>query len=635
MSSKGVVVEDSGKSPGKSTLYIRQLGLHHFAYLRAVADGIAVEVAAKRYLAVEHASAAVTAHRRVVDHLRGVARRGGMRDWRLVGLVIRASAEAEKPTLDAWAADRGLDDGWSEAELQEMYAEAFPADRREERNARMRRRQLELLKSLQAAAAKAPQPSDPVSGWFDEATAERLKRGGILLLSELQAVIARGGRWWAPLNAIGEGKARRIEAYLSTIGLAAGAAPPAAAPAAPAFSLANTVQATDGASPALPSSSLPARLPVLSAPPAERTPANGLLDGSAGLNRAVAVYAVTPANNDLEAIKQWIAARAGSEATRTAYHRESERLLLWSIRERGKGLSSLTTEDCLAYMAFLEHIPDAWISRRRAGRYEDGWAPFAKQLSHASRKQAIVVVASLFAWLVSAHYLQANPWALINRKTGDDAEQNLLDSRAFTKDAWQSVQGYVRNAPPSPSRSRIIFLMEFGEATGLRASEFVSARVGDFQIHRGRWALRVHGKGSKNRIVAITTQALNAVDAYLAERQLPGLGSSELDKSIPLVASSTDSSAPVSYGRLYKSSKAWFVKSIRASALPVSEQFQALRASVHWLRHTCGTRALERGAPLQIVQGQLGHSDPRTTMKYSKSQLEERMAGMDAVFGKA
>jgi len=35
------------------------------------------------------------------------------------------------------------------------------------------------------------------------------------------------------------------------------------------------------------------------------------------------------------------------------YRKEAERLLLWSVAEMGKPLSSLTHEDCLRYQQFL------------------------------------------------------------------------------------------------------------------------------------------------------------------------------------------------------------------------------------------------------------------------------------------
>jgi hypothetical protein len=55
--------------------YVRRLGLNHFAHLRAVAEGLPVLDAAKRYLGVEHGHQAKVAHMETRDAVRAVARR--------------------------------------------------------------------------------------------------------------------------------------------------------------------------------------------------------------------------------------------------------------------------------------------------------------------------------------------------------------------------------------------------------------------------------------------------------------------------------------------------------------------------------------------------------------------------------
>ena len=291
-------------------------------------------------------------------------------------------------------------------------------------------------------------------------------------------------------------------------------------------------------------------------------------------------------------------------------------------------------------MAFLEHIPESWISRRRATKSEvagTGWAPFAGQLSHASRNHAVIIVAGLFEWLTAASYLRSNPWILVNRQTGDDRARNELDTRAFTPEAWASLLGFAEAQAPSPARSRTRFLLKFLEATGLRASELLTATTGDLRRRRGHWVLQVHGKGSRNRLVVVPRQAEEALNDYLFTRQLPELGQgtevAPLPDATPLVASVRDHMAPVGYQTLYESTKSWFRRAIVASDLGAQEKADALRASLHWLRHTCGTRALERGVSLEVVQEQLGHKDPRTTMRYAKAQLERRQEELGKAFG--
>ena len=55
-------------------------------------------------------------------------------------------------------------------------------------------------------------------------------------------------------------------------------------------------------------------------------------------------------------------------------------------------------------------------------------------------------------------------------------------------------------------------------------------------------------------------------------------------------------------------------------------------ASAHWLRHTFATRATERGMPLDVLQSNLGQSDPRTAAGYAKAQLARRQVETEKAF---
>ncbi|OXC74347.1 Integrase [Caballeronia sordidicola] len=52
------------------------------------------------------------------------------------------------------------------------------------------------------------------------------------------------------------------------------------------------------------------------------------------------------ASNDYEAVQAWLSLHE-AEATRRAYRKEAERLMLWAIVERQRALSSLTTDDAI------------------------------------------------------------------------------------------------------------------------------------------------------------------------------------------------------------------------------------------------------------------------------------------------
>lgn len=57
-------------------------------------------------------------------------------------------------------------------------------------------------------------------------------------------------------------------------------------------------------------------------------------------------------------------------STQRAYRKDAERLILWAILERGHALSSLTTEDSIAYPAFLRHPLEAEVDDIMEARAE-------------------------------------------------------------------------------------------------------------------------------------------------------------------------------------------------------------------------------------------------------------------------
>jgi integrase len=602
-------------SAAPTTRFVRRLGPHHFAYLRACAEGLDVGECARRYLGIEHGHEAKTAHQEAVDAVRAVARRRGESAWRLVGLMIRSPSGAPRPSLEAFAQQHGLD-GFSESEVVKLYEEAFPLERQAVRGQRLRERQLALLRRLEGLAAETPQPSDLVAGWFDEALAAKLVTAGLLTLGALNARISAGGRWFATLPAVGISKARRIERHLATL------LPRDVQPARALFAL--------SATPALFGAPSPAHASRTSGEQAEGASGDLVLEEAKPTALARPLLDV---DSDRQAVQSWIQARAGSLATATLYQRDAHRLLLWLQYEcRGATLAQMTVADCGAFMAFLQHIPPRWISRVRAAPGQPGWAPFRGQLSHASCRQSITIIASLFAWLQSAQYLTANPWVLVNQATGDDPGKKMLDSKALSEAAMLEVLRFVEAQAPSPSRARIRFTLLFVEAVGLRSAELLSATLGDLRMEPEGWVMQVRGKGSKNRIAAVPGQALHALQDYLLVR---GLGSiQEAPPTAPLLASAVDPMESVGYQALYEHVKSWLAKAVRASSLPANERERLSGATTHWLRHTFGTRAIARQVPLDVIQAQMGHASIQTTTAiYGRAPIQRRVDELGKAFG--
>jgi integrase len=481
-----------------------------------------------------------------------------------------------------------------------MYNQAYPQDLKASRRYNLRERQLKLLRHIEGLVAEQPRAEDLVSGWFDDITANKLIAAGMISLGSLNSNISVGGRWYSVLPAIGQFKAQRIASHLAML------IPRDARPVKPVFALRDTL-----------SNAKTTELVV------------------AGITRSTAAptSALVQASNDVEAVQAWIKARAGSVATAKTYQREASRLLLWLQYEcTGATLSQMSVNLCGDYMAFLQNIPTQWISRESAQPGMPGWAPFRGPLSHTSHRQAVVIVSSLFTWLQAAQYLKANPWLLVNQKTGDDRHKKVLDTKALSEFAVLEILRYIEAQLPSPSRSRIRFILKFVEAVGLRSGELLSAQLGDLRREPEGWVMQIHGKGAKNRIAAVPGQAFLALQEYLDSRGLGGIETAP--PNAPLLASARDPMAPVGYQAMYEHVKGWLSKSISASSLPSNERIKLAGASTHWLRHTFGTRAIAREVPLDVIQAQMGHASIQTTTSiYGRAPIKRRVDELGKAFG--
>ena len=150
-----------------------------------------------------------------------------------------------------------------------------------------------------------------------------------------------------------------------------------------------------------------------------------------------------------------------------------------------------------------------------------------------------------------------------------------------------------RAASGEPSNLRNLALLELLYGSGLRASELVS--LPRRAVRPGQPFLIVTGKGSKERLVPISTRADAAVQKWL-EIAPPGV--------LWLFPSGNKH---ISRVRLFQ-----IVRAMAADA-GISPE----RVSPHVLRHAFATHLLSGGADLRVLQSLLGHADIATTQIYT------------------
>jgi integrase/recombinase XerD len=326
------------------------------------------------------------------------------------------------------------------------------------------------------------------------------------------------------------------------------------------------------------------------------------LDGRDGANRAAGRQAQIAATHDLDALRAWLARFTDTKTTFENYRKEVERLMLWSIVQLGKPLSSLTHEDLLVYQHFLADPQPStvWVAGggRKHPRTNARWRPFHGPLAASSQRQAMLILNVMFAWLVQAGYLAGNPLSL-SRQRARKAPPRI--TRYLEPELWQEVKTYIESMPRETPRERfhhgrvrwLITLLYLG---GLRITEVSANTMGQFFSRRDaaglerRW-LEVTGKGDRTRLVPATAEMMAELIPYRRAHDLSALPLPCDDT--PLVLPVGVARKPLTRAALHKIVKEVFAgAAISLRAGGDSNEARANRleqASAHWLRHSAGS----------------------------------------------
>ncbi|MDQ6679822.1 MAG: site-specific tyrosine recombinase XerD [Pseudomonadota bacterium] len=142
-------------------------------------------------------------------------------------------------------------------------------------------------------------------------------------------------------------------------------------------------------------------------------------------------------------------------------------------------------------------------------------------------------------------------------------------------------------------------MLELMYASGLRVSELVSLKSVHMSLADG--ALRVTGKGRKERLVPFGEEAHAWIDRYLKSARAAILARRASDALFV-----TSRGGPMTRQMFWKLIKAHAAKA--GIEVPLSP---------HTLRHAFATHLLNHGADLRAVQMLLGHADISTTTIYT------------------
>ncbi len=211
-----------------------------------------------------------------------------------------------------------------------------------------------------------------------------------------------------------------------------------------------------------------------------------------------------------------------------------------------------------------------------------------------SVRRKLACLSSFFGFLQDMGYIQGNP----ARRLPLPKTEQLVPVTLSQEEAQQLVAAADRPW----TRCLVILLL----TTGMRRSEAVAIALEDVDLQNGQ--LLVHGKGSKERTVPLTGQAIGAIRHYLKHRKKTNCQR--------LFVSQTGESIQ---GRIVNRILNRVVKKAGLKGRGITP---------HTMRHTFATHLIRNGTDIRTVQELLGHSDIQTTARYLHSDTRTKQTAV-------
>lgn len=197
----------------------------------------------------------------------------------------------------------------------------------------------------------------------------------------------------------------------------------------------------------------------------------------------------------------------------------------------------------------------------------------------------------LYRWLARHHGYASDPCAGVRAPK----IRKALPKALSPDEARRLLDG----VPEDSFEARDKAMFELCYSSGLRLAELVSLNVRDAADMLKQGEITVVGKGNKARTVPVGSAALQALQAWLAQRDASVRG---VEEGLFVGVQGARISPSVVRSRL----KRWALK----QGLPVA-------VHPHVLRHSFASHVLQSSGDLRAVQEMLGHASISTTQVYT------------------
>ena len=213
---------------------------------------------------------------------------------------------------------------------------------------------------------------------------------------------------------------------------------------------------------------------------------------------------------------------------------------------------------------------------------------------HTARSNARLLscLRGYYQWLLRQRYIEQNPMLHIE----SPKLPQMLPKTLTEQDVEALLEAPILE---DPIELRDKAMLELLYSCGLRVTELITISVAEINLRQG--ALRVMGKGSRERVIPMGDNACYWLIEYMNKARAQLLGTKSSD--CMFVSKRGQQMTRQTFWHRIK------IYSIRASIGEV--------VSPHVMRHAFATHLLNYGADLRALQMMLGHSDLSTTQIYT------------------
>lgn len=214
-------------------------------------------------------------------------------------------------------------------------------------------------------------------------------------------------------------------------------------------------------------------------------------------------------------------------------------------------------------------------------------------ISPVSLSRILSGVRSFYHFLVLSDVLEVNPTELLEYPKKPKRLPDVL-----SVDEIDAIESVIDLSQPEGQRNKAIIETLF--SCGLRVSELVNLKISNMYLDDE--FIKVEGKGSKQRLVPISEQAIHEIQLYFLDRNLIDIAPEYQDYVF------------VSHRRKKPLTRVMVFIMIKNL---VEKACIKKTVSPHTFRHSFATSLLEGGANLRAIQAMLGHESIATTQIYT------------------